>query len=250
VFNAIAKLIKQLFKWGVASSVGEFKETIGQTLWWGTFVSFAMMAGTFYYTTLRFVAPWFTLDKFAIIVVAVIGLIYAWERRIGVRSLWAHRARQMGMSSAKHKGKGIVVVVSGFFDPLNGKGHITHIQEAKKLGDWLVVILSRDDQVVAKGNKPNGPFYPDITERIAVIRELRSVDEVVVSVDDGITCAETLRLVRPHIFAKGGDRTPDNMPECEIKVCEEIGCQVVYNVGDSKVTSSSELIRRACGGEK
>ena len=242
------KWVKRLFKWGIASSVGEFKETIGQTLWWGTFVSFAMMSGTFYYTTLRFVAPWFTLPKFVFAVVVVIILIYIWEKRIGVKSLWAHRARQMGMGSVKHsRGKGIVVAVSGGFDPPNGKGHISHIREAKKLGDWLVLILSRDDQLEFKGNKPNGTFYPDISDRLMLVEEFRSVDEVVMNIDKDGTCAETLRLVRPQIFAKGGDRTPSNMPECEIKVCEKINCRIVYGVGLPKETSSSELIRRVMG---
>ena len=141
----------------------------------------------------------------------------------------------------------VTVVVSGGFDPLNGRGHITHIQEARKLGDRLVVILSRDDQLVAKGNKPHGTFYPSVKDRIAIIRELRSVDEVVMNIDKDGTCAESLRMVRPQIFAKGGDRGPSNMPENEIAVCKEIGCEIVYGVGRAKDTSSSELVRRADG---
>jgi len=108
--------------------------------------------------------------------------------------------------------KKIVVAVSGGFDPINGKGHITHIREARKLGDALVLILSRDDQLIAKGNKPNGTFYPSYSERLIIMSEMRSVDKVVMNIDPDGTCAETLRMVRPQIFAKGGDRTPDNMP--------------------------------------
>ncbi len=139
--------------------------------------------------------------------------------------------------------KPIVVVVSGGFDPLNGRGHLTHIQEARKLGDKLVVILSRDDQLREKGNKPNGTFYPDIMDRIAIIKELRSVDEVVVNGDTGLGCADTLKMVRPSIFVKGGDRGPSNMPKEELDMCEAIGCRVVYNVGDPKTTSSSALVK-------
>ncbi len=140
----------------------------------------------------------------------------------------------------------IVVAIAGGFDPLNGRGHITHIQGARALGDKLVVILSRDDQLIAKGNKPNGTFYSDVRDRIAILREMRSVDEVVVNMDyPGLTCARTLKMVRPDIYAKGGDRTPENVPECELRVCNEIGCQIVYDVGDSKTTSSSDLIRRS-----
>ena len=239
------RIIRWLKKQGIAPGIGEFKETLGQTLWWGTLVSFVMMSGTFYYTTLRFVVPWYSLDKFTLTVVLGIGFIYLWEHKFGVKSLWAYRARQMGINGKDINPDGPVVVVSGGFDPLNGRGHLTHIQEAKKLGGKLIVILTRNDQLIVKGNKPNGTFYPDAADRIAIIRGLEAVDEVVMNIDTGLECAESLRMVKPQIFAKGGDRGPDNMPQCEIDVCKEIGCQIVYNVGDSKMTSSSELIRKA-----
>lgn len=134
-----------------------------------------------------------------------------------------------------------LVVASGFFDPLNGKGHITYIQEAKKLGDYLIVILDNDIQLRLKKGKM---FYPTIEDRLAIIREMRSVDQVVVSIDiEGLPIPKTLALIRPHIFAKGGDRIPGNMPQCEVDVCREIGCEIVYNVGDEKTTSSQELVR-------
>ena len=146
-------------------------------------------------------------------------------------------------SSDDPKETPITVAVSGGFDPLNGRGHITHLQEARKLGDRLVVILSRNDQLTAKGNKPGGTFYPDIEDRIAIISECRSVDEVVLNVDEDGTCAETLRKIKPQIFAKGGDRTPNNMPQNELDTCKEIGCFIVYDVGDPKRTSSSQLVK-------
>ena len=129
------------------------------------------------------------------------------------------------------------------FDPLNGIGHATHIREARKLGDRLVIILSRDDQLVAKGNKPRGTFYASLRDRESIMRLM--ADDVVVNIDKDLTCAETLRLVRPQIFAKGGDRGPDNMPENELAVCAEIGCRIVYDVGEPKETSSSQLVRRS-----
>lgn len=134
-----------------------------------------------------------------------------------------------------------IVVASGFFDPLNGKGHITYIQEAKKLGDYLIVILDNDTQLRLKKGKM---FYPAIEDRLAIISEMRSVDQVVVSIDtEGLPIPKTLTLVKPHIFAKGGDRIPGNIPECELEVCRRIGCKIVYNVGDEKTTSSQELVK-------
>jgi bifunctional ADP-heptose synthase (sugar kinase/adenylyltransferase) len=182
---------------------------------------------------------WLFLGIVALIGVVGMVLVY----KFVMASLWSFRGRQMDV---KEVGKNsVVVAVSGGFDPINGKGHISHIREARKLGDSVVLILSRDDQLVAKGNKPNGTFYPDYTERLFIMSELRSVDKVVMNIDTDGTCAETLRMVRPQIFAKGGDRTPNNMPSNELEVCREIGCTIVYNVGDDKKTSSSELVRRA-----
>ncbi len=226
--------------------IGEFKETLAQALFWGSILNILMVGGTFYYTTLRHLVPWFSLSMFIGVVAIIAVIVFILEFKYVVPSIWAFRGRQMDLrKGVKQKGKPVVVAVSGGFDPLNGKGHLTHIQEAKKLGDKLVVILSRNDQLVAKGNKPNGTFYPDIKDRMAIIKGLRAVDEVVLNMDTGLECAETLRMVMPDIFAEGGDRVKNTMPQCELDVCEEIGCRIVYNVGDPKTTSSSELVRGA-----
>ena len=55
---------------------------------------------------------------------------------------------------------------------------------------------------------------------------------------------KTLAMVKPDIFAKGGDRVAGNMPDSELEICKRIGCQVVYNVGHEKETSSQELVRK------
>ena len=135
------------------------------------------------------------------------------------------------------------VAVAGGFDPLNGRGHISHIQEAKKLGDRLVVILARDDQMA---QKKGSAFYISYKDREMILREMRSVDEVVMNVDKDISCAETLKMVKPDVFAKGGDRGPDNLPESELEVCRELGIELVFNVGLEKETSSQTLIRKKC----
>ena len=80
------------------------------------------------------------------------------------------------------------------------------------------------------------------------------VDEVVItghskSTKD-ISVCEELRRVKPHIFANGGDRKPDGDPVPEVAVCEELGIEMVYNVGyGGKVQSSSELVKKR-GGKK
>lgn len=250
----LKKLIRLLGRQKLIPWIGEFKETLAQALFWGTIVNFTMIAGTFYYTTLRHVVPWFNLGLFITIAFVGLAIVLVIEFKFIVPSIWAFRGRQMGLDSGRPgqprqpgrptrpgTGPAVTVAVSGGFDPPNGLGHMTHLQEARKLGDRLVLILSRNDQLTAKNNKPRGTFYPQMADRLAVVREFGSVDEVMVNIDSDNTCAESLRLLKPQIFAKGGDRGPDNMPANEIAMCKEIGCQIIYNVGDPKKTSSSEL---------
>jgi len=52
-----------------------------------------------------------------------------------------------------------------------------------------------------------------------------------------------VQIVKPNIFAKGGDRTPDNMPKSEVELCEKLGIKIVYGVGGGKAQSSSWLIK-------
>ena len=238
----LRRLIRYLGKQKLIPWIGEFKETLSQVVFWGSIVNWVMVAGTFYYTTLRHVLPWFDLSWFIAMALLGLAVIFVIEFKFVVPSIWAFRGRQMDLRNRKG-GHGITVAVSGGFDPLNGIGHATHIREARKLGDRLVIILSRDDQLVAKGNKPRGTFYASLRDRESIMRLM--ADDVVVNIDKDLTCAETLRLVRPQIFAKGGDRGPDNMPENELAVCAEIGCRIVYDVGEPKETSSSQLVRRS-----
>jgi len=143
------------------------------------------------------------------------------------------------MKGEDNSGRPVVVCVAGGFDPIH-KGHIKHIKKARKLGDYLVVIISRNDQMIQKKNYRLLP----LEDRKAVIEELRSVDEVVVNIDKDTGCAETLRMIRPNIFAKGGDRTPDNMPASEVEACREIGCKIVYGIG-KQLGSSSNYVEKA-----
>lgn len=123
----------------------------------------------------------------------------------------------------------IKVATSGFFNPVH-IGHIRLMQEAKKLGDHLTVIVNNDVQVALKGSKV---FMGEI-ERCQIIQALACVDEVMLSIDNDRTVCETLKLIKPDIFAKGGDSSPDNVPEQAI-------CKVVFDVGGGKIQSSSWL---------
>jgi D-beta-D-heptose 7-phosphate kinase/D-beta-D-heptose 1-phosphate adenosyltransferase len=135
----------------------------------------------------------------------------------------------------------IIVAVSGGFDPVH-VGHVRMFEEAKRLGDRLVVILNNDNWLRAKKSH----VFMSEAERKEIIEAFGCVDGVVLTdhpenPTDMTVCA-ALKTIRPQIFANGGDRFSDNTPE--VAVCNELGCEMVWNVGaGGKVQSSSWLLK-------
>jgi len=128
------------------------------------------------------------------------------------------------------------VAVSGGFDPVH-VGHVRMIKEAAKLGGVLIVILNDDSFLM---RKKKFVFMP-LEERKEILLSVEGVDEVVVAVDKDDSVCRTLELIRPDIFANGGDkRSEKDIPEVE--TCKKIGCEMVFNVGGDKVQSSSDLV--------
>lgn len=141
--------------------------------------------------------------------------------------------------------KHVVVAVSGGFDPIH-IGHVRMFQEAKKLGDELVVILNNDNWLADKKGKP----FMSEAERKEVIEAIKGVDRVVLTDhtlgDPDRSVCRALKEIKPHVFANGGDRHPDSDPVPEVEHCKEFGIKLVYNVGaGGKVQSSSWLIAKA-----
>jgi cytidyltransferase-like protein len=137
----------------------------------------------------------------------------------------------------------IVVAVSGYFNPLH-VGHIEMIQMAKKLGDKLVVIINNDRQVALKGSVP----FMSEKDRITIIKALRDVDEVFLSVDEDKSVCASLAVIKPHIFANGGDRKSiGDVPEYPI--CQKLNITMVDGLGQ-KIRASSELIKKAAEAKK
>ncbi len=138
------------------------------------------------------------------------------------------------------KAKKVIVAVSGGFDPIH-IGHVRMFERARAMGDELVVILNNDNWL---RKKKRHVFMPE-AERKEVIEALRVVDRVVLTKHrpnptDMSVCAE-LREIKPHIFANGGDRKLENIPEGA--ACNEIECEMIFNIGDGgKVQSSSWLL--------
>lgn len=137
----------------------------------------------------------------------------------------------------KMKDKGTVVVASGYMNPLHA-GHINYLEAAKELGDYLVVIVNSDYQVKLKGSAP----FMNEQDRMKIVKAIRYVDEVVLSIDRDKSQCKTLEMIHPDIFANGGDRHAKNIPEYE--VCKKLGIEMVDGVGGRKIRSSSELVRK------
>ncbi len=130
------------------------------------------------------------------------------------------------------------VAVSGYFNPIH-VGHIRLLKEAKNLGNYLVVILNNDLQVKLKGSVP----FMSIEDRKEIVASIKYVDEVFVSIDKDKSICKSLIVVKPNIFANGGDRSKGEIPES--KVCEDNNIKMVDNVGGNKIRSSSILIKEA-----
>ena len=133
--------------------------------------------------------------------------------------------------------KPIIVFTSGYFDPLHF-GHIELFELAKKLGDKLIVAVNNDSQTMQK----KGFVFMPAEEKVKIIQAIKWVDEVIISIDRDQTQCETLRLVKPDIFAKGGDRYAYEIPESP--VCKELGIKIVDGLG-AKIQSSSNLAAKA-----
>ena len=141
-----------------------------------------------------------------------------------------------------------VVIVSGYFNPLHG-GHLDMIEAARAMGDKLICIVNNDKQQVLK----KGKIILDEKNRLRLMRALRDVNEVVLSVDEDSTQIKTLEMIaRQHpgdelIFANGGDRDSEKaIPEAE--VCHQYNIEMRFDAGQGKPDSSTR-INQATGHE-
>jgi D-beta-D-heptose 7-phosphate kinase / D-beta-D-heptose 1-phosphate adenosyltransferase len=105
---------------------------------------------------------------------------------------------------------GVVVATGGCFDVLHA-GHLRSLESARRLGDLLIVLLNGNRSV--KRLKGDGRPLIDELERAAMLKALRCVDEV--AIFDEETPVEPLRLLRPDVWAKGGEYASRAMPEAE-----------------------------------
>jgi len=132
-----------------------------------------------------------------------------------------------------------IVLVTGGFDPIHS-GHIAYFQSAKQLGDKLIVGLNSDAWLTRKKGREFMPW----NERAAIVAALHVVDLVIEFSDDDGTAIDAIRKAKeifPNheiVFANGGDRTQDNIPEM---VFDDV--EFVFGVGgENKMNSSSWIL--------
>lgn len=134
-----------------------------------------------------------------------------------------------------------IVLVTGGFDPLHS-GHIAYFKAARALGDMLIVGLNSDEWLERKKGRAFMPW----NERLCIINNLSMVDEVYTFDDDDNSANHFIQQVRAHypnaelIFANGGDRTAENIPEIEY---DDKNLYFAFGVGGNKVNSSSDLLQ-------
>src|SRR5206468_6682829 len=133
-----------------------------------------------------------------------------------------------------------IVLTNGCFDIIH-RGHITYLNQARALGDVLIVGLNTDESI----RRLKGPERPinSLEDRVQVLAALSCVDHVVAFDDD--TPCNLVRAVRPDVFVKGGDYTRERLPEAAI--VEELGgvVQILPFVQDRSTTGIIERIQEA-----
>jgi len=131
------------------------------------------------------------------------------------------------------------VAVSGYFNPIHS-GHIDYFRLAKKLAGRkgkLIVILNNDEQVLKKRKK----LFMTLEERKKIVKAIRYVDEVYISIDTDESVCKSLEVLHPDIFAKGGDRFIEEIPEAD--TCRKLRIKMIDKLG-KKVQSSSDLLEK------
>lgn len=133
-----------------------------------------------------------------------------------------------------------IVLVTGGFDPVHS-GHIAYFKAASALGDRLIVGLNSDEWLARKKGRAFMPW----NERLCVINNLTMVDEVYTFDDSDGSARAFIRQVRAHypdadlVFANGGDRTANNIPEMDVA---DPRCEFVFGVGGEDKKNSSSWI--------
>jgi rfaE bifunctional protein nucleotidyltransferase chain/domain len=135
------------------------------------------------------------------------------------RLVTAHELEALGASYAA-AGKRLVLT-NGCFDLLH-TGHVRYLEEARRCGDALMVAVNSDASVrELKG--PTRPVNGEL-DRAEVLAALRCVDHVTIFPGKRVT--EVIRQLKPAVYAKGGDYTPETLDAGEKAALDEVGAEI------------------------
>lgn len=153
-------------------------------------------------------------------------------------------AEELATIAGAHRRAGrSVVFTNGCFDVLH-PGHVRYLEQARALGDLLVVAVNADGSVrrLKGADRPVNP----VEDRVALLSALTHVDHVVVFEED--SPAQLIEAIRPDIYVKGGDYPPELVPEAPL--VRRLGGQVrtLGYVPDRSTSAIIDRIRAYGGG--
>ena len=136
-----------------------------------------------------------------------------------------------------------IVLATGGFDPIHS-GHIVLLEEAKQLGDLLIVGVNSDKWLERK----KGQAFMPWTERSKIVGSLKMVDQVIAFNDNDNSASDAIQRcldmddVDKVIFVNGGDRTEQNIPEMD-RFTGRDNVVFAFGVGgENKANSSSWIL--------
>ena len=128
-----------------------------------------------------------------------------------------------------------VVLANGCFDWLH-VGHVRYLQEARRLGDCLVVAVNGDASVRALKGPPR-PLMPE-AERAEILAALACVDHVLIF--EEVNVERILQSLQPHIHCKGTDYSEQTVPERAVVL--SYGGRIAI-AGDPKDHSTRSMLK-------
>jgi cytidyltransferase-like protein len=140
-----------------------------------------------------------------------------------------------------------IVITSGYFNPIH-PGHIECFYLARELGNELWVIVNNDEQAKLKRGVES---FQDQDCRQKIVKAIKPVDKVILSIDEDLSVCETLKRLAKQIlqkdpetkiiFAKGGDRFAENIPE--MPIIKEFNIKLRSGLGEKTHNSSDFFMK-------